>query len=150
MKDVTVNWGDGGAVQDLGAISAATTVSHVFRTAGTYVISATIVDIGDNRSSVSTSVSVIPIPQPTIVITPSPVPGKVGTQTTLTILVTLPAGVSVQNLSIDFGDGQTASLGGAASASVPHVYTAHGNLYCEGHGYRHDRSDDGRYDSRLD
>ncbi len=126
VRDVTVNWGDGGAVQDLGAIAAATIVSHVFRAAGNYVVSATIVDIGDNRSSVSTSVSVIPIPQPTIVITPSPVPGHAGTQTTLTIQVTLPAGVSVQNLSIDFGDGQIASLGGAASASVPHVYTAAG------------------------
>ena len=150
VKDVTVNWGDGSAVQDLGAISAATTVSHVFRAAGTYVISATIVDIGDNRSSVSTSVTVIPIPQPTIVITPSPVPGHVGAQTTLTILVTLPAGMSVQNLSIDFGDGQTAYSGRSGVRECAARLHSDGNLYCEGHGYRHDRSDDGRYDSRLD
>jgi len=32
----------------------------------------------------------------------------------------------VQDLRIDFGDGQSADLGGAASASVPHVYTAAG------------------------
>jgi PKD repeat protein len=44
----------------------------------------------------------------------------------LAIQVTLPTGISVQDLTINFGDGQTADLGGATSASVPHVYTAPG------------------------
>jgi PKD repeat protein len=126
VRDLTVNWGDGNAVQDLGAVSGATTVSHVFASAGTYIVTATLTDIGGNTSTVSTSVTVIPIPRPTIIITPSPVPGHVGAQTTLQIQVTLPAGISVQNLVVDFGDGQRAVLGGAASASVPHVYTAIG------------------------
>src|SRR5262249_48897382 len=64
VSDVTVNWGDGSAVQDLGAIAGATTVSHVFKAAGTYVISGKIVDIGGNSNSVSTSVTVIPVPVP--------------------------------------------------------------------------------------
>ena len=122
VRNVIVNWGDGSGVQDLGAISGAATVTHVFRSAGTYLISATVLDVGGNTSSVSTSVTVIPVPRPTIIITPSPVPGKVGAQTTLQIQVTLPTGISVQDLQIAFGDGQTADLGGATSASVPHVY----------------------------
>jgi PKD repeat protein len=125
---VTVNWGDGTAVQDLGAISGSVTVGHVFKTAGNYVISGTVTDIAGNSSGSSTSITVIPVPRPTIIITPSPVPGKVNTQTTLTIQVTTASGISVQDLSIDFGDGQHADLGGASSASVPHVYTTTGTF----------------------
>jgi len=123
VRNVTVNWVDGTANQDLGAISS-TTVSHVFKSTGTYPITGTVLDVGGNTVTVSTSVTVIPVPRPTIIITPSPVPGRVGAQTTLQIQVTLPNGITVQDLSINFGDGQTADLGGATSASVPHVYTA--------------------------
>jgi len=126
VRDVTVNWGDGSAVQDLGAISGATTVTHVFKSAGTYSISGTIYDTVGNSATVSTSVTVIPVARPSIIITPSPVPGHAGGQTTLTIQVTLPTGISVQDLQISFGDGQTADLGGAQSVAVPHVYTTIG------------------------
>jgi PKD repeat protein len=128
VRNVSVDWGDGGAVQDLGAISGTATVSHVFKTAGSYVIKGTVTDIGGNSSSVSTSVTVIPVPRPTIIITPSPVPGHVNTQTTLSIQVTLASGISVQDLSITFGDGGSADLGGASSAAVPHVYTTQGTF----------------------
>jgi Bacterial Ig-like domain (group 1)/PKD domain len=128
VRDLTINWGDGSATQDLGAVSGTATVTHVFRLAATYLISATVVDAGGNSITVSTSVTVIPVPRPTIIITPSPVPGKVNTQTTLSIQVTLPNGISVQDLQIDFGDNQSADLGGATSASVPHVYTTTGTF----------------------
>jgi hypothetical protein len=126
VRDLSVNWGDGSGVQDLGAVTGTAAASHVFRVAGTYVVTGTVIDASGNRSMVSTSVTVIPVPRPTIIITPSPVPGHAGAQTTLQIQVTLANGISVQDLRIDFGDGQSADLGGAASASVPHVYTAAG------------------------
>ena len=128
VRDVTINWGDGTGVQDLGAVSGTASIAHVFRTAGTYLVTATVIDASGNTNTVSTSVAVIPVPRPTIIITPSPVPGRVGAQTTLAIQVTLPAGISVQDLSINFGDGQSADLGGATSASVPHVYTTQGTF----------------------
>jgi PKD repeat protein len=122
-----VNWGDG-TTQDLGQVSGTATATHVFRNPGTYVITATVLDASGNSTTVSTSTTVIPVPRPTIIITPSPVPGKVNTQTNLQIQVTLPSGISVQDLSINFGDGQSADLGGATSASVPHVYTTPGTF----------------------
>jgi len=128
VRDLSVNWGDGSGVQSLGAVTGTAAVTHVFRIAGTYLVSGTVLDASGNSSTVSTSVTVIPVPRPTIIITPSPVPGKVNTQTTLQIQVTLPNGISVQDLSINFGDGQTADLGGATSASVPHVYTSTGTF----------------------
>jgi hypothetical protein len=128
IRNVSVDWGDGTPTQDLGAISGNVSVSHVFRSAGTFVINGTVTDVFGNSSKVSTSITVIPVPKPTIIITPTPVPGKVNTQTTLTIQVTLPSGISVQDLSINFGDGQQANLGGATSAAVPHVYTSTGTF----------------------
>ncbi len=128
VRDLSVNWGDGSGIQDLGAVTGTAAVTHVFRAAGTYVVTGTVLDASGNKSTVSTSVTVIPVPLPTIIITPSPVPGHVNTQTTLTIQVTVPNGVSVQDLQIDFGDGQSADLGGATSAAVPHVYTTTGTF----------------------
>jgi len=128
VRNVNVDWGDGTPSQDLGAISGNVSVSHVYKSAGTFPITGTVTDVFGNSSKVSTSITVIPVPKPTIIITPSPVPGKVNTQTTLTIQVTLPSGISVQDLAISFGDGQQADLGGATSAAVPHVYTTTGTF----------------------
>lgn len=127
VRNLTVNWGDG-TEQDLGAVSTNATVTHVYHSAGSYNLTAVLTDASGNVVTQTTSVSVIPVPRPTIIITPSPVPGKVNTQTTLNIQVTLPTGISVQDLAINFGDGQSADLGGANSASVPHVYTTTGTF----------------------
>jgi PKD repeat protein len=120
-----INWGDG-QTRDLGAVTGNAVVSHVYAAAGTYTVTGTLTDTAGNTQTVSTAVAVIPVPKPTIIITPSPVPGHVGAQTTLTIQVTVPTGIGVQDMTIDFGDGSAADLGGATSAAVPHVYTAVG------------------------
>jgi PKD repeat protein len=120
-----VNWGDG-ITQDLGAINSTATVSHVYRSAGTYTISAVLLDAVGNEVRQSTTVSVVPVQRPAVQITQTPNPGKVGTVTTLTIQVTVPTGIGVQDLTIEFGDGQRADLGGATSAQVPHIYGAIG------------------------
>lgn len=131
VKDLRVSWGDG-LTTDLGAVTGKAIASHVYTSAGTYTISATLTDTAGNVQTITTSVTVIPVPKPTIIITPSPVPGHVGAQTTLTIQVTVPTGIGVQDMRIDFGDSSicncnsVADLGGATSAAVPHVYTAVG------------------------
>jgi hypothetical protein len=121
VKSLTVNWGDG-EVRNLGPVSGTSIQSHVFQDPGTYLVTGTLLDTAGNSQSVSSTVTVIPAPQPTIIITPSPVPGHVGAQTTISVQVTIPAGLTVAKLTIDFGDNTTADLGGATSAAVPHVY----------------------------
>jgi PKD repeat protein len=125
VRNVHLEWGDGSSL-DLGSISANTTVSHVYRTAATYTVTGILTDTAGNTVSNATSVTVIPVPRPTIIITP-PTNGRAGTQVLIGIQVTLAPGISVQNLSINFGDGTgTQNLGGASSAQVPHTYAAAG------------------------
>jgi adhesin/invasin len=129
VREVTVDWGDGDR-QNLGAVTGNAVVSHVYDNAGTYAVTGTVTDASGNTSTVSTSVTVIPVPAPTVIITFSPVPAKVNTQTTFTIQVTVPSGISVVNTVIDFGDGQSQNLGGLTGSSppIPHVYTTTGTF----------------------
>ena len=132
VRDLSVNWGDGSfgdtnPVTDLGAVdgSAIASVSHVHcKPDDLWLVSATVTDATGNSNTVSTPVTVVPVPRPGIIVTQSPNPGAVGTETTLTIQVTVATGIFVQSLSIDFGDGTSANLGGASSAVVEHTYTA--------------------------
>ena len=149
VRDLSVNWGDG-TTQDLGQVSGTATATHVFRNSGTYVITGDgprrgreqhdRVDVDDGDSSAAADDHHHAVAGA----------GKVNTQTTLQIQVTLPSGISVQDLSINFGDGQSADLGGATSASVPHVYTTTGNIHGDGDGPRHDRPDHHRHDGGVD
>ena len=70
IRDVRVDWGDGTS-QSLGAISAATTTSHIYQQAGTFVVTATAVDTGGASESVSSSVTVLPAQPPSVIVQPS-------------------------------------------------------------------------------
>jgi PKD repeat protein len=122
VSDVVVDWGDG-KTQSLGAISATTTVSHVYETAGTYQVKATLRDTAGNSTPVSTSVTVVATSNPTIIITPT-VPVGHPADVTFQIQVTAPSGVGIQEAVISFGDGQTQNLGGlSGNVTIHHTYT---------------------------
>ena len=126
VRDVNVNWGDGSS-QSLGVVTGNAVVSHIFATAGTYRISATATDTFGNTVSTSTSVTVIPVALPTINITPSvPTQPNTSTTVTFTIQVTAPAGVNIKNAIINYGDQQSATLGGVNGTIVnTHTYVNH-------------------------
>jgi adhesin/invasin len=56
---VTVDWGDGSAVEDLGIVGGARGVSHTYNAAGTYVIGVSATADG-NTTSTATTVTVVP------------------------------------------------------------------------------------------
>jgi PKD repeat protein len=126
VRSLTVTWGDGSLDQPLGAVSGAQIVSHVYTVARTYAVTATVTDAAGNSNMAQTAVVVIPVPRPTIIITYSPVPAHVNTQTTFSIQITFAAGIGAVDTAINFGDGTSADLGGATTASEPKVYTAQG------------------------
>jgi PKD domain-containing protein len=126
VKSVTLNWGDGGATVTLGAISSSTVITHVFQTAGSYVITGTITDVADNSLTVYTAVTVIPVASPTIIITPN-VPTVHGNPVNFTVQVTPPTGVGIVSATISFGDGVTNQLGGLnGTTNISHVYATPG------------------------
>jgi PKD repeat protein len=57
VKDVTIDFGDGGS-QDLGSITSASTVSHKYSAAGTYTVKATETDGSGNTTTAITVVTV--------------------------------------------------------------------------------------------
>lgn len=126
IRNVHIEWGDGTAGQDLGSITGSTPVTHVFASAGTYTVTATITDTAGNTNTVSTTVTVIATANPTINITATNIPPTHSSTESVTfqVQVTAPTGITIQDVVIDFGDGTTSDLGGLnGQATVTHLYT---------------------------
>src|SRR5712691_4209379 len=103
VRDVTVNWGDG-QTQVLGAITGSATVAHVFRSAASYSITASVTDSSGNVVNVSTFVTVLP-PLLTLTITPPSTAPSANLPATFTFAATAPAGDAVRNVTVNWGDG---------------------------------------------
>ncbi|MGE3509664.1 MAG: PKD domain-containing protein [Vicinamibacterales bacterium] len=123
VRELVVQWGDG-TTDNLGAVSGEQTVSHVYRSAGNFTLTATVTDVAGGTARVSTAVAVIPVPRPTIIITPTPQSAPSGTLFQFRIEITAPNGLAITNVVIDFGDGTTQALGGASGLiQVLHTYS---------------------------
>lgn len=126
-RSVVVDWGDFSNPQNLGAISGNAVVAHVYNSAGTYAITATMTDSAGNVTPVSTTVTVIPVASPTIIITPS-VPSSCNgagiCTVTFQIQVIPPTGIGIVSASVNFGDGvHVTNLGGlSGSVTVQNQY----------------------------
>jgi adhesin/invasin len=123
-RSVTVSWGDGD-VQNLGAVSGNAVVSHVYEDDGGYLITATMVDSTGGTTQVSTAVTVIQAATPTVVVTPTPQSAPGGSNINFSINITVPSGISVTGVTIDFDDGFSQNLGGFSGIlTVAHTYAA--------------------------
>jgi hypothetical protein len=130
IRSVTVNWGDGSPVQDLGAFTGSNTVAHTYRSAGSYAINATVVDSFGTTVPFSTSVVVNPRPQPAVTLTGPTATPTAGTDTVFTGSVAPAAnsGAVIQDVVMDYGDGTTQPLGAITGTSIAlhHVYLTAG------------------------
>jgi hypothetical protein len=125
MKSLDIDWGDGGPIQSLGAVTGTQAVSHTYLAARTYTITATATDVAGGSARVSTSVSVIAVPRPTVIVTPTPQSAPGGTTVSFNIQITAASGLAISNVVIDFGDGTSQQLGGATGTIVlTHPYAA--------------------------
>ena len=122
VREVVLDFGDGDRLQ-LGALTGATTVSHVYDNAGTYTATLTATDQAGERVSVSTVVSVAPRAPLTVNVTATPtspiVQGVVSISTTV-----LPGTAQVVRYEYNFGDGVQTTL---ASSQTTHVYGTTGH-----------------------
>ena len=126
VQRVTIDYGDGSAVVTLGGQS--TTVSHVYGSAGSYLVRATATDAIGDVSSTTTAVTIGARPQPTLTFKTVPAAPIAGQISSFTITATAATGTMIQNVAIDFGDGVRLDLGAASGDStVQHVYAASGS-----------------------
>jgi hypothetical protein len=130
VRQVTVNWGDRSATQDLGAITGSTSVAHVFASPGTYSVTGTVTDSFGNVVNVSLPVTVNPKPQPTVSLAVTTTNPTAGTDVAFTGSVAPAAstGTVIQDVTVDFGDGNTTDLGAVTGTSIAlhHVYPVGG------------------------
>ena len=125
IRNLSVDWGDMSPVQDLGAVTGNSVVSHVYAVAGTYTVVATLIDAFGNTVTQRTAVTVIAATSPTIIITATSIPTthSAAMPVTFQVQVTPPTGIGVQNVTMSFGDGQSSSLGGlTGTTTITHTY----------------------------
>jgi PKD repeat protein len=126
LREVVVDFGDG-ARENLGAISAATQVSHVYARAGQYRVTATATDIQGLTSSSSLVIQVNDRSSLAVTMTATPNPVSVSNvlQQGLVEFNAIAAGATgIQFYQWDFGDGGSAFTTGN---NTNHRYTAPGN-----------------------
>lgn len=99
ITDVDLSFGDGQSLR-LGAVTSATTVSHVFRSPGSKVVSATATDSTGGTGTSSTQVAVAPL-QLSVSVSPSTV--SAGSHATFTAVPS--AGAIIDRYVWNFGDG---------------------------------------------
>jgi adhesin/invasin len=89
IRSLTVDWGDPSPdIQELGAITGNAVVTHIFSTAGTFTVTATLVDAAGNRVPVSTVVFVQVAPPLAVTLTASINTGTTTSLVTFTATVT--------------------------------------------------------------
>jgi adhesin/invasin len=115
ITGVTVNWGDGTALQNLGAITGATVSSHIYNRADNYTVTATATDNSGQRGTGSASVNVNRS-LPTVSIT---CPSTLTTNVQGSFTVTPPSSptIQTQNITVEFGDGASRNLGAPTGAT---------------------------------
>jgi PKD repeat protein len=132
IKSIHMDFGDGQVVE-LGATAPAGGVTHTYSAAGTYTVSvtATTTDGATGRASVTVIVNGQGKTfTPSVGLTPSTSSTTLGSVITFTVAASIPnapAGLAIQNIHLDFGDGSSLDLGAAPPlAGVPHTYSAVG------------------------
>ena len=124
VQNVIVDFGDG-TTRTLGAAGASQVVSHAYTRAGTYTITATLVDSAGERTTSSTVVTV----QSAIVnvaITAPPT-GDAGQPVSATVAVTNSSNVPLTGVRLAWGDGSE-SLLGPTGGTAQHAYASSGTF----------------------
>src|SRR5438132_672792 len=125
MASVTVNWGDGSALDNLPG--TATSDTHSYSSAGTFIVTVTAADNGGSTGSGTGSVAV-QAPKAPIVTVNNPTPNPASTGTSITVMFTVSSSATVTGITVNWGDGSTIdSLPGTATSDT-HIYASTGNM----------------------
>lgn len=128
VRDVAIDFGDE-STTSLGALTGRTSIAHVYRRDGSYIVTVRVLDAADRRHTSSIGVQVRAAPGIPVAITVNPAVPVKGQAVTFTVTVSPPAGASaVRDVTIDFGDESSTSLGALTGrGSAAHVYREAGS-----------------------
>jgi hypothetical protein len=119
--NVTVDWGDGDR-DPIGIVAAARTVTHVYDLAGFYSITVSGTSNGDTFSN---AIPVTIVQRPPVGLTVTPPSGPISTNFTFTVTPT--PGALIQNVTLDYGDGTSDTLGAiTAPTTRTHQFSSTG------------------------
>ncbi len=132
VRGATIDFGDG-TRESLGALTGAVNITHLYRTPGSRVVTVVVEDATGRRHVGSVGIAVSAPPMVGVTVTVSPTSPVVDQPVTFTVTVTPPAhGPAVDEVVIDFDDGDKESLGAlAGSRTVAHVYKRAGSYVVE-------------------
>jgi adhesin/invasin len=123
IDHIEVNFGDGTPLQKLPGKPPA--ISHAFNVPGSFSVQVTAVDVFGDFSSGAGSVTVTPKPIPVVTLAVSTTNPTAGVPVTFTITVNPAAGSGtvIQDVTLDFGDGNSKDLGPITGTTSPqHIY----------------------------
>jgi PKD repeat protein len=124
VQNVIVDFGDGTPARNLGGVTAAQTVSHVYTRPGTYTITVTVVDTAGQRNPIST---VVTVQGPVVGVSVSAPPtGDAGQPVSATVTVTNASNIPLTGVRVLWGDGSESQLG-PTGGTAQHAYANPGN-----------------------
>jgi hypothetical protein len=122
VRSITVDWGDGSAPQTFGNT---TSVSHVYRSAGAFTVTATVEDTNGSRSTGSTVVVVQPS---AFLVSVTATPSTVNTGQIVNVAAAVtqnPGNVPAVSTTFNFGDGNERTVEGLTTT---HSYGRSGDF----------------------
>lgn len=133
IANIHLDFGDG-QTSELGATPPNGGVPHSYATSGIYTVTATVTTLSGRLARASLTIVVSGAGKqfsPSVGLTSNASnPTAVGTVVTFTVFATIPgapAGLLIQSIHLDFGDGLSSDLGAVApTTGVPHTYSAVG------------------------
>lgn len=128
IQTATVDFGDGSAIQNLGAISGPTNVTHSFANPGSFVVTASVTDATGQRTSSSISIVVQRI-APTVTLTPAS--STITAGAALAFSVTAASGTGgppIQNVVVTLNPGGTVVYSGVGSGSFTRQFNSQGTF----------------------
>jgi PKD repeat protein len=123
VASISVNWGDGTALDSLPGTAISDT--HTYIVGGTFTLTVTATDNSGSTGHATSSVTtVLTGCGPTVTVN-SPTPNPANTGATVTVTFTVTSTATVTGITVNWGDGTTNSLVGTATSDT-HIYTSTG------------------------
>jgi PKD repeat protein len=126
VSSITVNWGDGTAIDTLAG--TATSDTHTYSTANIFTITVKATDNSGSTNQATTTETINnPVGVPTVTVNP-PTPNPANTGQMVTLTFTVSSTVTVTGITVNWGDNTAPDSLAGTAISDTHVYASTGSV----------------------